>query len=140
VPARDLYHDCVKKALIGEGWTITHDPYVLSAGGDRVFVDLGADASGPLAAERGGEKIAVEIKSFRGQSLLTDLERAVGQYVVYRTMLADEDPERALYLAVTEDVYKNLMDRPIARRPLESLDTHLIVFRPDEERIILWTR
>jgi hypothetical protein len=26
MPARDLYHTSIKKALIKDGWTITHDP------------------------------------------------------------------------------------------------------------------
>jgi hypothetical protein len=26
MPARDLYHDAVKNALVKDGWTITHDP------------------------------------------------------------------------------------------------------------------
>jgi hypothetical protein len=25
---RDIYHNTVKQALIQEGWTITHDPYM----------------------------------------------------------------------------------------------------------------
>ncbi|NMG60676.1 XisH protein, partial [Geitlerinema sp. P-1104] len=28
MPARDIYHEQVKTALIREGWTITDDPYV----------------------------------------------------------------------------------------------------------------
>lgn len=26
MPARDIYHNTVKNALIKDGWTITHDP------------------------------------------------------------------------------------------------------------------
>ncbi|MBA4182514.1 MAG: fatty-acid synthase, partial [Acidobacteria bacterium] len=26
MPAKDIYHDTVKNALIKDGWTITHDP------------------------------------------------------------------------------------------------------------------
>ena len=26
MPAKDVFHDCVKAALIKEGWKITHDP------------------------------------------------------------------------------------------------------------------
>lgn len=26
MPAKDIFHDCVKHALIKDGWTITHDP------------------------------------------------------------------------------------------------------------------
>ena len=29
MPRRDLYHDTVRNALIKDGWTIAHDPYVL---------------------------------------------------------------------------------------------------------------
>ncbi len=27
MPAKDIYHDAVKNALIKDGWTITADPY-----------------------------------------------------------------------------------------------------------------
>ena len=27
MPARDMYHNAVKAALINDGWTVTHDPY-----------------------------------------------------------------------------------------------------------------
>jgi hypothetical protein len=43
---------------------------------------LGAERT--LAAERGNEKIAVEIKSFLSESQVTELERAVGQYGIYQ--------------------------------------------------------
>ena len=59
MPATDVYHDRVKNALVKDGWTITHDPYTLSFGLKNVFVDLGAERL--LAAEKGQEKIAVEI-------------------------------------------------------------------------------
>ena len=29
MPARDLYHDAVKAALIKDGWTITDDPFMI---------------------------------------------------------------------------------------------------------------
>lgn len=48
--AKDLYHDVVKKALINEGWTVTHDPYPLKIGSVRMFIDLGAERI--IAAEK----------------------------------------------------------------------------------------
>ena len=36
MPARDLYHDVVRSALIKAGWMITHDPLVLKVG-PRIF-------------------------------------------------------------------------------------------------------
>ena len=66
--ARDLYHEVVKKALINEHWAITHDPLSFKIGNTQVQIDLGAERL--IAAERGNEKIAVEIKTFSNQSLL----------------------------------------------------------------------
>ncbi len=79
MPAKDLYHDAVVQALIADGWEITHDPLLLSYGGRNLFVDLGAERI-TVAAERGEQKIAVEIKSFLSPSPVHDLEEAVGQY------------------------------------------------------------
>jgi hypothetical protein len=76
--ARDKYHDAVKHALVQEGWTITHDPYRLTIGRRRGYIDLGAEM--PIAAEKEGRRIAVEVKSFLGTSELDDLENALGQF------------------------------------------------------------
>ena len=42
MPAKDIYHDTVKNALIKDGWVITHDPLPLRWGSDLLYVDLGA--------------------------------------------------------------------------------------------------
>ena len=52
----DRYHDIVKRALIREGWTISHDPYVLNTD-PKLAIDLGAERM--IAAEREYEEIAV---------------------------------------------------------------------------------
>ncbi len=76
MPQCDVYHEVVKNALIKDGWTITHDPLILPFGTCKVYVDIGAEA--PIAAEKDGRKIAVEIKSFVGVSEVADLESALG--------------------------------------------------------------
>ena len=81
MPRRDLYHDLVVQALQAEGWTITHDPLHLAYGGRNLYVDLGAEY--PIGAEKAGRKIAVEIKSFLGESDLYELGNSVGQYRLY---------------------------------------------------------
>jgi hypothetical protein len=63
-----------------------------------MYIDLGAEQL--LAAEKAERRIAVEIKSFVGVSDMEDLEKALGQYVVYHDVLAEIEPERVLYLAV----------------------------------------
>src|SRR5262245_42208535 len=113
MPAREIYHDCVKNALIRDGWTITHDPLRLSWGSKDLYVDLGAERL--LAAERAEQKIAVEIKSFVGDSEIDDLEKAIGQYVVYRAVLAEREPHRVLYLAVPQDVLRDIFEEPLGQ-------------------------
>lgn len=95
MPAKDIYHDCVKNALVKDGWTITHDPLSLKWGKKDMYVDLGAEQL--LAAERAKTQIAVEIKSFTGASEMSDLEKAIGQYIVYYDVLAQVEPNRKLY-------------------------------------------
>lgn len=95
MPARDLYHDAVKNALVKDGWTITHDPIRLRLRrGKNLFVDLGAERL--LAAEKGTEKIAVEIKSFVRASDMKDLEDAVGQFVLYAHLMQRYYPDYVL--------------------------------------------
>ncbi len=137
MPATDLYHNCVKNALIKDAWTITHDPYTLSFGQKNVFVDLGAERV--LAAEKGDEKIAVEVKSFLGASDIRDFEVAIGQYVFYRSLLTRIDPERKLFLAVPYSVFISTLDEPVARPVIEDLAVTCIAFDPLLEVIVKWT-
>jgi len=136
MPARDRYHDHVKTALIKEGWTITHDPLRLHWGLKDMYVDLGAEQL--LAAEKDARKIAVEIKSFVGLSEMDDLEKAIGQYVVYHDVLLQVEPERELYLAVNEETFVNLFEEPIGKLLLDNRRVRLLVFDPQTEVIRQW--
>src|SRR5437588_12376174 len=100
MPARNIHHNAVIQALQADGWTITHDPLLIQYGDRRLFIDLGAER-GTIGAERGGERIAVEIASFVADSPVRDLQEAVGHFIVYRTLLAQPEPQRSLYLAVS---------------------------------------
>lgn len=136
MPPRDVYHDAVRDALVRDGWTITHDPLVLAFGDRSLRVDLGASA--PLAAERAGRKIAVEIKSFVGRSEITDLERALGQYSLYSFILERQEPDRALYLAIPEDTYQSIFNTAYGRDLISARALRLVVFRPEEEVVTEW--
>lgn len=100
MPAKDIYHQPVKNALIRDGWTITNDPYFIKYEDAELYADLAAEK--PIAAERQGEKIVVEIKSFIGKSLMYDFHNAVGQYIVYRDLIELTEPDYNIYLAVNE--------------------------------------
>ena len=113
MPARATFRTAVRHALVKDGWTITHDPYTLSFGQKDVFVDLGAER--PIAAEKSGQRIAVEVKTFLGPSDVRDFEVALGQYVFYRSLIARLEPDRQLYLAVSNAVFDGILSEPIAR-------------------------
>jgi len=136
MPAKDIYHDNVKKALIKDGWTITHDPYSISVEFRSVFVDFGAERV--LAAEKAEEKIAIEVKSFRSASDIADFEQALGQYAFYRSLIARTEPERKLFLAIPIDVYETTFQEPIIQPALQDLTVTLLVYDPGKEVIILW--
>jgi XisH protein len=102
--ARDIYHSNVRVALEKEGWIITHDSLPLRIADIQGEIDLGAEKL--LTAERKNEKIAVEVKSFLSKSKLADWYEAHGKFRLYRKGLALQEPNRKLYLAVSQDIYK----------------------------------
>jgi len=53
-----------------------------------------------LAANKGTEKIAIEVKSFLAESPTYAFHQAVGQYRNYLFALEEKEAERVLYLAV----------------------------------------
>lgn len=136
MPARDIYHNTVRNALIRDGWIITHDPLRLQAGSKDLYVDLGAKQL--IAAEKKDRKIAVEIKSFTGHSVVADLEHALGQYILYHDILAETEPDRILYLAVRTTIFDELFEEPIGRILLKNSRIKLTVFDPKKEEIIRW--
>ncbi len=109
MPARDLYHNAVKSALIKDNWEIVSDPYRIQYKDVDLYADLAAER--PIAAERAGQKIVVEIKSFVGRSLMSDFHLTLGQYKVYEMLFEETAPEYDLYLAIDDITYNNFFRR-----------------------------
>jgi hypothetical protein len=122
---------------VDDGWTITHDPYPLSFGGKDLFVDLGAEEA-TVAAEKEGRRIAVEIQSFLGRSPVRSLEEAVGQYEIYRLLLAATDPDRVLYMAVSGGTYRGVLADQFGQLVVAGLNLRVVVFDENQERIMQW--
>ncbi len=134
---KDAYHDILKSALEKDGWTITFEPLRLVVDDVGVQIDLGAEQQ-PIAAEKDEEKIAIEIKSFVGPSTINELEKAIGQYLLYGAILMEKQPERALYLAVPETAYDGIFSRPVVNRLVKSLKIRFILFNEVEGRVTQW--
>lgn len=137
MPSRDRYHELVVKALVADGWEITHDPLTLSYGGRDLYVDLGA-TNGTIGAVRHGERIAVEINSFLSPSVLADLEVAVGQHAIYRAVLAAIDADRKLFLAVPRRIHEGVLSERLGQLVLQTQQLSLVVFDEHSERIVRW--
>ncbi|NEO41514.1 MAG: fatty-acid oxidation protein subunit alpha [Moorea sp. SIOASIH] len=122
--AKDLFHDVVKNALIKDGWQITDDPFFLKVGGVEFFIDLGAEKL--IAAERNGQRIAVEIKSFINPSSITDFHLAIGQFINYRVALKVKDPERKLFLAVPDTTYRRFFQKEFPQLVIQEYQLKLL--------------
>lgn len=134
--ARDLFHENVKEALIKEGWVITNDPLSFKIGNVQVQIDLGAERL--IAAERGSDKIAIEIKTFGGASLVTSLYEAVGKYIIYRNVLSIREPERILYLAVPENIYSVYFGEQVIQKTMKEEKFKLVIYDQLTEIITQW--
>ena len=136
MPAKDIFHDHVKAALIKDGWTVTDDPLKLKWGKKKFFVDLGAERI--IIADKANRRIGVEVKSFVGRSDMADLEDALGQFVLYHDVLAKVEPDRTLYLAINDAAYETVFSEPIGQLLLENKRLKLIVFDPSTKEILRW--
>ncbi|MCB0840214.1 MAG: XisH family protein [Bacteroidetes bacterium] len=134
--AKDIYHNQVKSALESEGWTITADPYYLKMQAIEYEVDLGAEKI--IAASKDNHKIAIEIKSFLVQSPTYEMHKAIGQFQTYAFALRKQEPERILYLAVPIRIYEDFFVLPFIKELISFYNIKLIVFDPDNKKIVKW--
>ena len=93
-----------------------------------------------IAAEKGEQKIAVEVKSFVARSTISEFHRAVGQFNDYFVALEEYDPVRVLYLAVPETIYNGFFQKNIIRKSLARIGAKIVVYDPVKEKIISWTK
>jgi hypothetical protein len=136
--AKDKFHDHVKNALVNDGWTVTDDPLTLPFGSSNLQIDLGAEKL--IVATKGLSQIAVEVKSFLGQSSIADLQDALGQFLMYEFKLQKMQPERELWLALPEQAFRKLFTEEEVEEFRIKYHLKLIVFDPATEEILQWIR
>ena len=136
MPAKDIYHEAVKNALIKDGWSILADPYKIKYKDAELFADLATEK--PLAAERNGRKIVVEIKSFLSPSPMRDFEIALGQYILYRNLISLTEPEYQIYLAIKDSIYENFFQRESIQDIVKINQLLLLVVEMEKEKILQW--
>jgi hypothetical protein len=135
--AKDIFHQQVKTALIKDGWIVTHDPLTIRISeAVKLQIDLAAESA--IAAERDTEKIAVEIKSFIGDSDISSFHTALGQYLNYCQALEEQEPNRIIYLAVPDETYQDFFQLPFIQRALLRYQVKLMIYDPKREEILQW--
>ena len=136
--AKDVFHSHVRAALENAGWIITHDPYYLRIDEVNYPIDLGAEQI--LGAEKEGEKIAVEVKSFLRDSLVNEFHTALGQYLDYETNLPFQEPDRQIFLAIAEKVAHKVLKTRALLNALERFGVRLLIFDPETKTIVEWKK
>jgi hypothetical protein len=133
---RDDLHFPLRRTLEKDGWIITDDPLILVIGETLLKADLGAEKF--FTAEKEGRKIAVEIKDFDASSVISDLQKTMGQLQLYQWALEKQEPDRQLFLAISQEIYIKHFQKPIFQLAIERNKINLIIYEPDQEVIIQW--
>ncbi|MGK7903175.1 MAG: XisH family protein [Hormoscilla sp.] len=133
---RDKDHSSLRRTLEKDGWTITDDPYLLVLGNTFLKADLGAEKL--LAAEKEERLIAVELKGFGSSSPINELQKAMGQLQLYQWALDGQEPERQLFLAISQEVYIRDFQTQIFQLAVERNKINLLVYEPKQEVIVQW--
>ena len=134
--ARDSFHQAVRSALEKDGWRITHDPLYINFAEVEVYIDLGAEKV--IAAEKEGQKIAVEVKTFLNPSPVNEFHAVLGQFLNYSLALEAEEKERILYLAIPFDIHETFFARRFVQLIVQKYQLNLLVFDPIAEEIVQW--
>lgn len=136
MPRKDAYHEIVKRALEKDGWRITRDPLILKFEEITLFADLGAERV--FHARQGDNAIVVEVKAFGAKVLMSDFERAVGQYVLYRIFIDKTGIGQQVFMAVSDLSYKEFFRQAAIQAIMEVLKINLIIFNSEREVITQW--
>jgi len=134
--AKDIFHDVVRNGLEQEGWVITDDPYRIEFERTNFEIDLAAEKI--IAAEKDNQKIAVEVKSFLNPSAVTDFYNALGQFLSYRLVLKNIEPQRVLFLAIPLDAYEVFFQTSFAQLAINEYQLKLIIYDSNKGGLTKW--
>jgi XisH protein len=121
------------RALEKAGWTIQPDQFLLRIDRrHRVYIDIEAHHSYEEAI------MVVEVKCFQSpNSETTDLYAAIGQYLVYQSLLEDQAINALLCLAVPIVAYKDIFQR-MGMSAVTKNQVKMMIVDMEQEIIVQW--
>jgi len=121
----------VRRALEKAGWRIVSESQTITFNDRTLYLDI--------IAEKDGKRIAVEVKGVSFSSI-TQLERALGQFVIYRHVLNRDFADIELFIAVPAGEVRKVFDaaQKDGENLRDSLDLNLIAFDTQKEEITQW--
>ncbi len=136
MPQLDSCHPQVVHALEKAGWRIVVSPLRLESSLTDLFADL-------LAAHTREpdirEIIVVEVKCFLDKSAQThEVYTAIGQYLVYRDLLAANGLDYPIYLAIPTRAFYGIFEA-IGMSVAIKTEIKMIVIDLDREEVVQWT-
>lgn len=137
--ANDKIHDAVVQALKNDGWNIIREHFSVRYEELEIRVDVVAERPAVLA-EKDGHRILIEIKTFGGRSFMKELQNAVGQYTIYKNILALAQIDYELFLAVNESVYEVAFQQKATTQIVQLNQIKLLIVDIDNQEIVKWIK
>ena len=135
MPIRDVCHNQVMNALRKASWIVDESQVFLRADGLTFFADIQAQHSNGSVQQI----IIVEVKCFADERFDQDeLYRAIGQYLIYRSVLQSRTLQIPLYLAIPHLVYERLFGKSIVQSVIKTNQIKLVIVDIELEEITQW--
>ena len=135
MPKLDYCHPQMVRAFHKEKWEVALTPRRIKRGKRTIHIDIEAwrNMNGKLQ-----QVLLAEVKCFANRSSTTrELYSAIGQYIIYRTILAELNIAIPLYLAVPKAVYDSVFDVSV-RRAMSDNTMKMVIVDLDKEIITQW--
>ncbi len=137
MPAIDQCEPQVIRALEKTGWKVTHNPFVIKIERDRVgyiFADLRLEHD-----NQNEHIIIVEVKCFNStRTMLEEFYHAVGQCIVYRNALVNNNITTEVYLALPTVAYETFFQKQLIQSVVNDIRLQLIVIDLEKEEVVEW--
>jgi hypothetical protein len=133
MPAKDRYHDAVKRALVKDGWMIADEQVQLLIDSRILYIDM------EVAHPTKESTLLIEVKElYSVPSPVDALAAAVGKYVMYRAGLRNAGVSNPIYLAVSLQAYQNILTEKVGQLMMAEAQLLILVFDPDQEVVVQW--